>query len=99
LGRVDELPCVDCANEYVLGLRAVTSTDGMTADLYSLNMSFLSATVTRIIIVVKGVNPCDLRHHVKAAGDDRVGARDRLSTKLRAAKKEKTGELRIGSRR
>ena len=37
-------------------MRAVTSTDGMTADLYSLNMSFLGATVTRIINVVKGVN-------------------------------------------
>jgi GMP synthase (glutamine-hydrolysing) len=39
-----------------LGLRAVTSTDGMTADFYSFDMSFLGATATRIINEVKGVN-------------------------------------------
>src|SRR5213080_3710400 len=42
--------------EYVVGLRAVTSTDGMTADFYSFDMSFLGATATRIINEVKGVN-------------------------------------------
>jgi GMP synthase (glutamine-hydrolysing) len=42
--------------EYVVGLRAVTSTDGMTADFYSFDMSFLRATATRIINEVKGVN-------------------------------------------
>src|SRR5215211_5953026 len=35
--------------EYVVGLRAVTSTDGMTADFYSFDMKFLGATATRII--------------------------------------------------
>src|SRR5713226_2686040 len=41
--------------EYVVGLRAVTSTDGMTADFYSFDMAFLGATATRIINEVKGV--------------------------------------------
>ena len=42
--------------EYVVGLRAVTSTDGMTADFYGFDMAFLGATATRIINEVKGVN-------------------------------------------
>ncbi|MGH6701998.1 MAG: glutamine-hydrolyzing GMP synthase [Bradyrhizobium sp.] len=42
--------------EYVVGLRAVTSTDGMTADFYAFDMSVLGATATRIINEVKGVN-------------------------------------------
>ena len=42
--------------EYVVGLRAVTSTDGMTADFYSFDMKFLGDTATRIINEVKGVN-------------------------------------------
>ena len=42
--------------EHVLALRAVTSTDGMTADFYPYDMSFLARTATRIINEVKGVN-------------------------------------------
>jgi GMP synthase (glutamine-hydrolysing) len=42
--------------EYVIGLRAVTSTDGMTADFYSFDMTFLGMVATRIINEVKGVN-------------------------------------------
>src|SRR3954469_1327297 len=42
--------------DYVVGLRAVTSTDGMTADFYPFEMAFLGATATRIINEVKGVN-------------------------------------------
>ena len=42
--------------DYVVGLRAVTSTDGMTADFYSFDMKFLGETATRIINEVKGVN-------------------------------------------
>ncbi len=37
-------------------VRAVTSTDGMTADFYSFEMKFLGETATRIINEVKGVN-------------------------------------------
>jgi len=42
--------------EYVLGLRAVTSVDGMTADFYPFEMSFLGRVATRIINEVRGVN-------------------------------------------
>ena len=42
--------------DYVLGLRAVTSTDGMTADFYPFDMKFLGVIATRIINEVKGVN-------------------------------------------
>jgi GMP synthase (glutamine-hydrolysing) len=42
--------------DYVLGLRAVTSTDGMTADFYPFDMTFLGHVATRIVNEVKGVN-------------------------------------------
>jgi GMP synthase (glutamine-hydrolysing) len=42
--------------DYVVGLRAVTSTDGMTADFYPFDMIFLSTVATRIVNEVKGVN-------------------------------------------
>ena len=42
--------------DYVVGLRAVTSTDGMTADFYPFEMNFLGAVATRIVNEVKGVN-------------------------------------------
>jgi GMP synthase (glutamine-hydrolysing) len=42
--------------DYVVGLRAVTSTDGMTADFYPFDMKFIGSVATRIINEVKGVN-------------------------------------------
>ena len=42
--------------DYVVALRAVTSTDGMTADFYPFDMRFLGMVATRIINEVKGVN-------------------------------------------
>ncbi len=42
--------------DYVLALRAVTSTDGMTADYYPFTHDFLGACATRIINEVRGVN-------------------------------------------
>jgi len=42
--------------EYVIGLRAVTSVDGMTADFYPFDMRVLGTVATRIINEVKGVN-------------------------------------------
>jgi GMP synthase (glutamine-hydrolysing) len=42
--------------DHVLALRAVTSTDGMTADFYPFSMDFLGRAATRIINEVKGVN-------------------------------------------
>jgi GMP synthase (glutamine-hydrolysing) len=40
----------------VCGLRAVTSTDGMTADVYPFDSAFLSRVATRIINEVRGIN-------------------------------------------
>ena len=40
----------------VCGLRAVTSTDGMTADVYPFDGAFLSAVATRIVNEVNGIN-------------------------------------------
>jgi GMP synthase (glutamine-hydrolysing) len=42
--------------DFVVGLRAVTSTDGMTADFYQFDMNFLGLVATRIVNEVKGVN-------------------------------------------
>ena len=42
--------------DFVVGLRAVTSTDGMTADFYPFEPAFLGRVATRIINEVKGVN-------------------------------------------
>jgi GMP synthase (glutamine-hydrolysing) len=42
--------------DHVVALRAVTSVDGMTADFYPYDMSFLARTATRIINEVRGVN-------------------------------------------
>ena len=46
----------DRTYEYVCGLRAVTSTDGMTADSYPFEHAFLSRVSTRIVNEVKGIN-------------------------------------------
>jgi GMP synthase (glutamine-hydrolysing) len=42
--------------DYVCALRAVTSTDGMTADYYPFSHEFLSRISTRIINEVRGIN-------------------------------------------
>lgn len=42
--------------EYVCAMRAVTSTDGMTADYYPYSHDFLSETCNRIINNVRGIN-------------------------------------------
>ena len=42
--------------EYVCALRAVTSTDGMTAESYPFEHEFLNRVATRIVNEVKGVN-------------------------------------------
>jgi GMP synthase (glutamine-hydrolysing) len=42
--------------DYVLALRAVTSTDGMTAESYPFEHAFLARTATRIINEVRGIN-------------------------------------------
>ncbi len=42
--------------DHVCALRAVTSTDGMTAESYPFDHTFLAATATRIINEVRGIN-------------------------------------------
>jgi GMP synthase (glutamine-hydrolysing) len=42
--------------DYVCALRAVTSTDGMTADSYAFSHEFLTRVSTRIVNEVKGIN-------------------------------------------
>ncbi|MGE0212948.1 MAG: glutamine-hydrolyzing GMP synthase [Parvibaculaceae bacterium] len=42
--------------DYACALRAVTSTDGMTADYFHFDHEFLSRTATRIINEVRGIN-------------------------------------------
>jgi GMP synthase (glutamine-hydrolysing) len=42
--------------DWVAALRAVTSTDGMTAESFPFDHSFLAATATRIINEVRGIN-------------------------------------------
>ena len=42
--------------DYVCALRAVTSTDGMTADSYAFNHDFLTHVSTRIVNEVNGIN-------------------------------------------
>jgi GMP synthase (glutamine-hydrolysing) len=42
--------------DHVCALRAVTSTDGMTADYYDFSHDFLGRTATRIINEVRGIN-------------------------------------------
>jgi GMP synthase (glutamine-hydrolysing) len=42
--------------DFVCGLRAVTSTDGMTADYYPFEHSFLARVSTRVVNEVRGVN-------------------------------------------
>ena len=42
--------------QFVCGLRAVTSTDVMTADYYHFDNDFLGRVATRIINEVRGIN-------------------------------------------
>src|SRR5580693_6297546 len=42
--------------DHVCALRAVTSTDGMTADYYPFEHAFLARTATRIVNEVRGIN-------------------------------------------
>jgi hypothetical protein len=75
--------------EYVVGLRAVTSTDGMTADFYSFDMKFLGATATRIINEVKGVSQVvyDIRNRrgrLSGSRGDHLGFRNESNMSSRA---------------
>ena len=63
----------DRTYDQVCALRAVTSTDGMTADFYPFPHEVLGRVATRIINEVKGINRVVYDVTQQAAGDDRVG--------------------------
>jgi hypothetical protein len=63
--------------DHVCALRAVTSSDGMTADFYPFDMAFLGRTATRVINEVGGERG-GVRRDLEATGDDRVGDERRL---------------------
>ncbi|HEY1604763.1 MAG TPA: glutamine-hydrolyzing GMP synthase [Allosphingosinicella sp.] len=54
--------------DHVCGLRAVTSTDGMTADAYPFDPVFLGRVATRIINEVRGINRIVYDHTSKPPG-------------------------------
>ena len=59
--------------DHVCALRAVTSTDGMTADFFPFPHDVLGRIATRIVNEVRGINRVIYDVTVEAAGDDRVG--------------------------
>ena len=59
--------------ENVVALRAVTSTDGMTADWYPFPHDVLARISNRIINEVRRRESRRVRRQLQAAGDDRVG--------------------------
>ncbi len=65
------------AYDHVLAPRAVTSSDGMTADFHAFPHDFLARVATRIINQVRGINRvvCGVTSRVRR---DRVGAGRRL---------------------
>ena len=64
----------DCRTyDSVCALRAVTSVDGMTADIYPFDAAFLSRCATRIINEVEGINRVVYDYTSEAARHDRVG--------------------------
>ena len=56
--------------DHVCALRAVTSSDGMTADYYPFEHSFLARTATRIVNEVRGINRVVYDVTSQAARDD-----------------------------
>ena len=54
-------------------IRAVTSDDAMTADWARIPYDVLETMSQRIINEVSGHQPRRLRHHIEAAGHDRMG--------------------------
>ena len=59
--------------DFVCALRAVTSTDGMTADYYDFSHDFLGAAAPAHHQRGARHQPRGLRHHLQAARHDRVG--------------------------
>jgi GMP synthase C terminal domain len=69
--------------DFACALRAVTSTDGMTADTFPFSHEFLGRAATRIINEVRGINRVvyDVTNQSLRAPDGRAGSveRTRLS--------------------
>ena len=88
--------------ENVCALRAVTSVDGMTADFYPYDMSFLGPRRDPHHQRGQGRQPRRLRRHQQAAGDDRVGmilALPRVSYSVpetSAARRMRSADKRLG---
>jgi hypothetical protein len=62
--------CDKRAHEFVVGPRAVTLTDGMTAGFYRFDRSFPGTMATCIANEVKGGEPGGVRRDEQAARDD-----------------------------
>ena len=60
-------------HEHVIGLRAVVTTDFMTANWAELPHDLIARVSNRIVNELAGVSPGRLRRDQQAAGDDRVG--------------------------
>ena len=71
--------------DYVVGLRAVTSTDGMTADFYPFDMRFIGHGGDADHQRGEGGEPGGVRRDQQAAGDDRVGVRTGIAGVLSAS--------------
>ena len=61
--------------DYVVALRAVQTSDFMTADWAQLPYELLSKVSSRIINEVRGINRVTYDISQQAAGDDRVGVK------------------------
>ena len=59
--------------DYTIGIRAVTSIDGMTSDFARIPWEVLQTISARIVNEVGARQPRRLRHHEQTAGYDRVG--------------------------
>jgi len=66
--------------DHVCALRAVTSTDGMTADIYPFDAAFLSRVATRIVNEVKGINRVVYDYTSKPPGTIEWDMRQLIST-------------------
>jgi GMP synthase (glutamine-hydrolysing) len=54
--------------DYVCALRAITSTDGMTADFYPFEPAFLGRVATRVINEARGINSVVYDYTSKPSG-------------------------------
>ena len=59
--------------DYTLALRAVNTSDFMTADWARIPYDVLDRISVRIVNEVRGINRIVLRHHQQTPGNDRVG--------------------------